>query len=216
VDVVALCGELAGLPKTAAFQRAHETLNYVGLGDVRYRAVDGFSAGLRQRCKLAAALVHDPDLLILDEPTNGLDPDGRREFLGLVEEVLRTGVSVLLSTHLLPDVQAVCSDVVVIGNGRALKTGTVAELTRGVERGRIVRFSGDARPFLEALTRLGAETAFDALGGDLTVTLPEGGDNRLIFTAARDAGVGVKHLQPASRSLEQVFFETVEAGRARP
>ena len=143
VDTVALCGELSGMPRTRAFQRAHEVLNYVGLGEVRYRAVDGFSAGARQRCKLACALVHDPDLLILDEPTNGLDPAGRIDFLALLREVNRAGIAILLSTHLLPDVQEVCDDVVVIGHGRALRSGSVSEMTRDLARARI---GEDERP----------------------------------------------------------------------
>src|SRR5206468_10457890 len=111
-------------------------------GEVRYRAVDGFSTGSRQRCKLACALVHDPDVLILDEPTNGLDPEGRTDFLTLLREVNGAGIALLLSTHLLPDVQEVCKDVVVIGKGRALRSGSVADLTKDLATARIVRVQG--------------------------------------------------------------------------
>jgi ABC-2 type transport system ATP-binding protein len=214
IDTVALCGELSGMPRTRAFQRSHEVLNYVGLGEVRYRAVDGFSAGSRQRCKLACALVHDPDILILDEPTNGLDPEGRIEFLALLREVNRSGIALLLSTHLLPDVQAVCADVVVIGHGRSLRSGSVADLTRDLAAARIVRTSGPAAPLVAALSDRGFPVSVDDASGDLRVILPDGQTNEAIFSAAASAEVGILRLEPASRSLETVFLESLEAPRA--
>ncbi|HYC79314.1 MAG TPA: ABC transporter ATP-binding protein [Planctomycetota bacterium] len=214
LDHVALAAELSGMPRNAAFRRAHETLHYVGLSEQRYRAVDGFSAGLRQRCKLAAALVHDPDLLVMDEPTNGLDPAGRREFLDLIVEVARSGISVVLSTHLLPDVQETCEHVVVVGRGRVVRQGTVAELTRGVERERSARFAGDPGPFLEALTRRGVACRYDASTGDLRLTLPEGAESRAVFEAAVEARCGLKRLLPARGTLEEVFLESLGGRRA--
>jgi ABC-2 type transport system ATP-binding protein len=214
VDTVALCGELSGMPRNRAFQRAHEVLNYVGLGEMRYRAVDGFSAGSRQRCKLACALVHDPDLLILDEPTNGLDPAGRSDFLELLREVNEAGIALILSTHLLPDVQEVCRDVVVIGKGRALREGSVADLTKDLEGARIVRVMGDAAPLAAALARRGVGVTTDEATGDLRVLLAGGQDNRVIFSAAAEANAGIRGLAAASRSLETVFLESLEAPRA--
>jgi ABC-2 type transport system ATP-binding protein len=214
VDTVALCGELSGMPRSRAFQRAHEVLNYVGLGEMRYRAVDGFSAGSRQRCKLACALVHDPDLLILDEPTNGLDPAGRSDFLELLREVNEAGIALILSTHLLPDVQEVCRDVVVIGKGRALRAGSVADLTKDLEGARIVRVMGDAAPLAAALARRGVGVRTDEATGDLRVLLAGGQDNRVIFAAAAEANAGIRGLAAASRSLETVFLESLEAPRA--
>jgi ABC-2 type transport system ATP-binding protein len=214
VDTVALCGELSGMPRVRAFQRAHEVLNYVGLGEARYRAVDGFSAGARQRCKLACALVHDPDLLILDEPTNGLDPSGRTDFLQLLREVNEAGIALILSTHLLPDVQDVCKDVVVIGRGRSLRSGSVAELTRDLEGARIVRVFGDAGPFATALAQRVSDVSRDDATGDLRVILAEGQDNRVIFEAAAQTNVGIRGVVAASRTLETVFLETLEAPRA--
>jgi ABC-2 type transport system ATP-binding protein len=210
VDTVALCGELTGIPRTRAFQRAHEVLNYVGLSDVRYRAVDTFSAGTRQRCKLACALVHDPDLLILDEPTNGLDPAGRIDFLALLKEVTEAGISLLLSTHLLPDVQEVCEDVVVIGHGRVLRAGSVAALTKDVEAARIVRVQGNPDPLVLALQGRGVAVTKDETTGDLRIILPNSDGNDVIFAAAAEAKVGLTRLVPASRSLEDVFLESLE------
>ena len=119
VSFVAYCGELAGLPRVDAMQRAHEVLFYVGLGEARYRNVETYSTGMKQRIKLAQALVHDPDLLFLDEPTNGMDPKGRDEMLELVRDLGRNkGVNLILSSHLLPDVEYTCDHVVVMDKGR--------------------------------------------------------------------------------------------------
>jgi ABC-2 type transport system ATP-binding protein len=158
--------------------------------------------------------VHDPDLLILDEPTNGLDPAGRADFLELLREVNETGIALLLSTHLLPDVQEVCKDVVVIGKGRALRAGSVADLTKDLEGARIVRVMGDAAPLLAELACRGVAATADEGTGDLRVILADGQDNRVIFAAAAVSGTGLRGLVPASRTLETVFLESLEAPRA--
>src|SRR5690606_38915704 len=109
-ETVRLAAELSGLPLREASRRAHEVLYLVGIDESRYRAVAGYSTGMRQKVKLATALVHDPRILFLDEPTNGLDPDGRREMLDLVAGLARgLGKSIVLSSHILPDVERVCS-----------------------------------------------------------------------------------------------------------
>ena len=124
VSFVAYCGELAGLPRADAMQRAHEVLFYVGLGEARYRNVETYSTGMKQRIKLAQALVHDPDLLFLDEPTNGMDPKGRDEMLELVRDLAHNkGVNLILSSHLLPDVEYTCDHVVVMDKGRVAAQG---------------------------------------------------------------------------------------------
>src|SRR5947208_390180 len=129
VSFVAYCGELAGLPRVDAMQRAHEVLFYVGLGEARYRNVETYSTGMKQRIKLAQALVHDPDLLFLDEPTNGMDPRGRDEMLELVRDLAHNkGVNLILSSHLLPDVEFACSHVVVMDKGRVVADGPLEEL----------------------------------------------------------------------------------------
>ena len=126
VTFVAYCGELAGLPRADAMQRAHEVLYYVGLGEARYRNLDTYSTGMKQRIKLAQALVHDPDLLFLDEPTNGMDPKGRDEMLDLVRDLARNkGVNLILSSHLLPDVEYTCDYVVVLDKGAIAASGPV-------------------------------------------------------------------------------------------
>src|SRR5262249_5655716 len=136
VSFVAYCGELAGLPRVDAMQRAHEMLFYVGLGEARYRNVETYSTGMKQRIKLAQALVHDPDLLFLDEPTNGMDPKGRDEMLELVRDLAHNkGVNLILSSHLLPDVEYTCEYVIVLDKGRMATEGPIAELKQ--PRGRV-------------------------------------------------------------------------------
>jgi ABC-2 type transport system ATP-binding protein len=126
VSFVAYCGQLSGLPKADAMQRAHEVLYYVGLGEARYRNVETYSTGMKQRIKLAQALVHDPDLLFLDEPTNGMDPKGRDEMLELIRDLAHNkGVNLILSSHLLPDVEYTCDHVVVMDKGTVATFGTM-------------------------------------------------------------------------------------------
>src|SRR5215470_7769043 len=119
VTFVGYCGQLAGLPPADAMQRAHEVLYYVGLGEARYRNVETYSTGMKQRIKLAQALVHDPDLLFLDEPTNGMDPKGRDEMLELIRDLGHNkNVNLILCSHLLPDVEYCCERVVVMDKAR--------------------------------------------------------------------------------------------------
>ena len=136
VSFVAYCGELSGLPRVDAMQRAHEVLYYVGLGEARYREIDTYSTGMKQRIKLAQALVHDPDLLFLDEPTNGMDPKGRDEMLELVRDLGHNkGVSLILSSHLLPDVEYTCDHLIVLDKGRIATSGRIGENRGGLRDG---------------------------------------------------------------------------------
>src|SRR6267378_329649 len=149
VSFVAYCGQLAGLPAVDAMQRAHEVLYYVGLGEARYRNVETYSTGMKQRIKLAQALVHDPDLLFLDEPTNGMDPKGRDEMLELVRDLAHNkGVSLILSSHLLPDVEYTCDYVVVMDKGQVATQGPIDELKGPTGRVYELRIKGDLRGFL--------------------------------------------------------------------
>src|SRR5260370_41448494 len=131
VEFAAYAGELMGMRPKDAMQRAHEVLDYVGLGEARYRRVESSSTGMKQRLKLASAIVHDPRLLILDEPTNGMDPAGRQEIIELARDLAHNkGMSLLFSSHLLPDVEAVCDHLLVLARGRLLAQGDIRELKR--------------------------------------------------------------------------------------
>src|SRR6478672_160055 len=158
VTFVGYCAELAGLPKTDATSRAHETLYYVGLGEARYRNLETYSTGMKQRIKLAQALVHDPDLLFLDEPTNGMDPKGRDEMLELVRDIAHNkGINLILSSHLLPDVEYVCDYVVVLDKGSVATHGPIDALKGPGGRIYEVRVKGSLPPFIAALQAAGLD-----------------------------------------------------------
>lgn len=209
-EMVATLGRLSGLPRRDAWRRAHEALYLVGLEEQRYRGVSTYSAGMRQKAKLAAALVHDPEVLFLDEPTNGLDPDGRTEMLDLIRSLCtRHGKSVVLSTHILQDVEAVCEHVVVLAAGRVVAAGSIRELTQVAERR--VAFAVEPReldltPHVEASVRLHPDGA-----GRWIATLPAELPLQMLYRAVLAAGGCVRQLQEARRTLEDTFLQVVDA-----
>jgi ABC-2 type transport system ATP-binding protein len=214
VTFVAYCGQLAGLPKSDAMQRAHEVLFYVGLGEARYRNVETYSTGMKQRIKLAQALVHDPDLLFLDEPTNGMDPKGRDEMLQLVRDLAHNkGISLILSSHLLPDVEYVCEHVIVLDKGLVAAAGPIEQLKGPTGRVYEVRVKGDRAPFIAALGAAGLE-AHETEEDVMRVFVPgevrgPGGDQQRICGIAHDARVQVRHLRVSVPTLEDVFAKAV-------
>jgi ABC-2 type transport system ATP-binding protein len=212
VSFVAYCGELAGLPRVDAMQRAHEVLFYVGLGEARYRNVETYSTGMKQRIKLAQALVHDPDLLFLDEPTNGMDPKGRDEMLELVRDLAHNkGVNLILSSHLLPDVEYTCDEVVVMDKGRVAAAGPIDALKQ--PRGRVYELrvktpSGEIDTFIELLRARGLEC--HATDEDvMRVFVPGDGGARALFALAAEEHAQVRHLRPSVPTLEDVFAHAV-------
>src|SRR6476660_7644272 len=153
---VSYAGELCGMAPADAMQRAHEVLNYVGLDEARYRPVESYSTGMKQRLKLASAIVHDPKLLILDEPTNGMDPAGREDLLELARDLAHNkGMSLIFSSHLLPDVEAVCDHVVVLGAGRLLAEGRIKDLKQFHPGCFEVRLKAGSPAFARRLADLG-------------------------------------------------------------
>ena len=209
VAFVAYCGELAGLPRTDAMQRAHGVLYYVGLGEARYRNVETYSTGMKQRIKLAQALVHDPDLLFLDEPTNGMDPKGRDEMLELIRDIAHNkGLNLILSSHLLPDVEYTCDHVVVMDKGTVVAHGPIKTLKGHGGRVFELRVKGDHERFVETLRLAGLDC--HATDEDIMrVFVPDGRDARFLFTLASQQGVQVRHLRPSVPTLEDVFAHAV-------
>jgi ABC-2 type transport system ATP-binding protein len=209
VTFVAYCGQLSGLGAVDAMQRAHEVLYYTGLGEARYRLVETYSTGMKQRIKLAQALVHDPELLFLDEPTNGMDPKGRDEMLELVRDLAHNkGISLVLSSHLLPDVEYVCDHVVVVDKGQVATQGPIADLKGPGGRVYELRVKGDESGFIAALQASGMEchrTDEDVM----RVFVPEGLSWRDLFILAAQRGVQVRHLRPSVPTLEDVFARAV-------
>jgi ABC-2 type transport system ATP-binding protein len=190
-------------------------LYYVGLGEARYRNVETYSTGMKQRIKLAQAIVHDPDLLFLDEPTNGMDPKGREEMLELVYDLAHNkNVSLILSSHLLPDVEYTCDHVVVMDKGQVAAQGPIEELKGPAGRVFEVRIKGDLPGFIEVLAQAGMET--HATDEDVMrvfvpagVSTTNGSDQQAIFALAARHNVQVRHLRPSVPTLEDVFAKAV-------
>jgi ABC-2 type transport system ATP-binding protein len=211
VELCTYAGELSGLPRSDAMQRAHAALYYAGLTEKRYQPVETYSTGMKQRVKLAQALVHDPELLFLDEPTNGLDPRSREEMLELVAELpARRGCGIVLSTHLLPDVERVCDHAVIMKAGQVRFAGTIDELrgARGDERGLSVEVKADADKLAAALTGAGA-TCTVTSPIELDVDLPENATTELVFARARAEGLQVRGVEVRRESVEAAFLRVL-------
>src|SRR5262245_26946671 len=192
-----------------AMQRAHEVLDYVGLGEARYRRVESYSTGMKQRLKLASAIVHDPKLLILDEPTNGLDPAGREDMLALARDLAHNkGMSLLFSSHLLPDVEAVCESVMVLGRGQLLAQGQIQDLKQLHVCSFEVRLKAEPERFAKRLRAAGCEA--QPRDDTLLVRLPAVRNERLLWEVAADAGEQIRYLRPQRSSLEEVFLAAVD------
>jgi ABC-2 type transport system ATP-binding protein len=209
VDFAAYAGELVGMKSKDAMQRAHEVLDYVGLGEARYRRVETYSTGMKQRLKLASAIVHDPQLLILDEPTNGMDPAGREELIELSRDLAHNkGMSLIFSSHLLPDVEAVCDHVVVLGSGRLLAEGKIKDLKQVHNLAFEMRLKGEPAAFSSRLNSMGCKTVLqDDL---LLVRVPDGQSPQMIWRAAAEQREQIRFLRPQRSTLEEVFLKAVE------
>jgi len=211
VSFVAYCGQLSGLPAVDAMQRAHEVLYYVGLGEARYRNLETYSTGMKQRIKLAQAIVHDPDLLFLDEPTNGMDPKGRDEMLELIHDLAHNkNVNLILSSHLLPDVEFTCDHVVVMDKGTVATYGPINAL-KG-QQGRVyeMRVKGDQDRFVDVLRAAGYEVQ-DSDEDVVRVFVPGAQDDgaKALFALAAREKMQVRHLRPSMPTLEDVFAKAV-------
>ena len=211
VSFVAYCGSLSGLPHSDAMQRAHEVLYYVGLGEARYRNIETYSTGMKQRIKLAQAIVHDPELLFLDEPTNGMDPKGRDEMLELIHDLAHNkNVNLILSSHLLPDVEYTCDHVVVMDKGTIATYGPIEALKGTAGRVYELRVKGDQTRFIEVLKAAGYEV-HDTDEDILRVFVPGATDDstKTLFALAARERLQVRHLRPSLPTLEDVFARAV-------
>jgi ABC-2 type transport system ATP-binding protein len=216
VSFVAYCAELAGLPPSDAMQRAHEVLYYVGLGEARYRNLDTYSTGMKQRIKLAQALVHDPDLLFLDEPTNGMDPHGRDEMLALIRDIVRNkGLNLILSSHLLPDVESTCEHVIVLHGGVVAAQGSIDTLKGHGGRLFELRVKGEKGAFVTALLAAGIECA--APDQDvMRLLVPETITAQQLFQLAARHGLQVRHLRASLPTLDDVFAHALAGSPSSP
>jgi ABC-2 type transport system ATP-binding protein len=211
VELCTYAAELSGLPRAEAMQRAHAALYYAGLEEKRYQPIDGYSTGMKQRVKLAQALVHDPELLFLDEPTNGLDPHSREEMLALISDLPeRRGCAIVLSTHLLPDVERVCDHAVIMRAGQVRFSGTIDELrgVRGDERQLAVDVKADADKLAAALAASGATCNVQS-PIKLDVDLPANATTELLFSVARANSLQVRGIEVRRESVEAAFLRVI-------
>jgi ABC-2 type transport system ATP-binding protein len=211
IKFVAYAGALCGMARTDALQRSHEVLNYVGLGEARYRNAESYSTGMKQRLKLAAAIVHDPRLLIMDEPTNGMDPAGRQEMLELARDLAHNkGMSLIFSSHLLPDVEYVCDHAIVLGGGRLLAQGQIQELKELHDRAHEIRVKTDPSGFARRLQEAGCGVVTNEVS--LIVQLAPGQSQQILWETASAAGEQIRHLRPQRSTLEEVFLRALDEG----
>ena len=182
----------------------------MGLREERYRKISEYSVGMRQRVKLAQAIVHDPALTLLDEPTAGLDPTRRAEMLALLKVLSDTkDRSLVLSTHLLPDVEGLCDFLVVLNDGRLLAAAPTKEILSGDARELVLRVKGDLARFVLALGHHGVSAR--PARHEVRIDRPVGGE-RVLFEAAAEAECQIRYLGPATRSIEELFLQLVPGG----
>ncbi len=201
-DFMVYAAQLAGIPRRAARQRASDVLTLVGLHEERFRYLGEFSTGMKQRAMLAQAIVHDPELVFLDEPTAGLDPEGREEMLDLVRRLSDFGINILASSHVLTDIERTCDWVVMLDGGKVLRAGPLSGLTDTNTVG--VEVIGDPEPVARLLRKRGAEVDED--GAVLFVRYTEGDAFDLVRDVLAETGIGMRSLGARSTSLEDVFL----------
>lgn len=215
VRFVRYMAELSGLPPEEAMERAHEAFFYVGLGEARYRKVGTYSLGMKQLAKLAQAIAHGPRLLMLDEPTNGLDPEARRRMLQLVREMRDTGeVTVLISSHLLRDIEECCDQVIILKEGRIAALCDLEEERKANLKFLELEVSSE-NGFLESVRGLGCECASFG-SGRLKIVLPDNIELRQLYRLAAEHSVQIRRMNYRRDSLEDIFLKAMAApGEAR-
>jgi ABC-2 type transport system ATP-binding protein len=215
-DFVGHMAEMSGLPARQARQRAADVLYQVGLSEERYRLIKGFSTGMRQRVKLAQAIVHDPRLVFLDEPTAGMDPQGREDMLELVERIYKSlGIAVVFSSHILEDIERVCDYIVILDHGK-LVTSQPLNGTEQIIGQVVVRIDGDADAFAGELRRQGLDVTLDDIdlgSGEMVIKA----ENEEVYDLIRDLAVvqrvPLRSLRTRSRTLEDIYLVDVGAAR---
>ena len=215
VAMVSYMGQLSGMTKKDSIQRTHEVLDFVGLGEERYRPIKSYSTGMKQKVKLAQAIVHDPTILFLDEPTNGLDPQGRDEMLDLIKRIGASGKTLMVSSHILHEIEQVSQNIIIINQGRLVREGPTSSLMHGSEDQYRIRIRGPTEAiaaFLKAIA-----SSFKVLdsrneSGQVSILIQGEGGSGLIFTEAAKAGVQVRYFGPDTLTLEDVFVSTFRGG----
>src|SRR5271170_7872074 len=216
VRFVRYMAELAGLPPAEALERAHEALFCVGLGEVRYRKVNSYSLGMKQLIKLAQALAHGPKLLILDEPTNGLDPLARQRMIQLIKDIRKEGsVHLLISSHLLRDIDETCDEVLILKRGRIAELCNIEAERRSNRSFMELETVGATEKFSVSVRGLGCECA-SFPDGRMKLVLPETIEVRDLYVIASEQGVQIRRMNHRRDSLEDIFLRAMDMESERP
>jgi ABC-2 type transport system ATP-binding protein len=215
VRFVRYMAELAGLPSGVALERAHEALFYVGLGEVRYRKVNTYSLGMKQLVKLAQALAHGPKLLILDEPTNGLDPVARLRMIQLIKDIRKEGsIRLLISSHLLRDIDETWDEVLILKNGRIASLCNIEEERRSNRSFMELETVGATERFSVSIRGLGCECATFP-GGRIKLVIPDHIEVRDLYVIASEQGVQIRRMNQRRDSLEDIFLRAMDKDQER-
>jgi len=217
IRFVRMMAEISGLPADIALERAHETLFYVGLGEARYRQLGTYSLGMKQMAKLAVAIVHGPRGVILDEPTNGLDPAGRIRMIQLVREIRDTqDINLIVSSHLLRDIEEFCDEVMIMKDGLIVTYCNLEEERRANRKFLQLETRGENGTFLEAAEALGCTCAVDTRANRVKMVLPETVEIHDLYRLAEEHKIQIRHLQYKRDSLHDIFMKAMEVGTANP
>jgi len=211
IRFVRMMAELSGLPTEAAMERAHETLFYVGLGEARYRKLGTYSLGMKQMAKLAVAAVHGPQMLILDEPTNGLDPPGRQRMIQLIKDIRDAGeIHLIISSHLLRDIEECCDEVMILKEGRIVSYCNLEEQRKTNRKFLQLETRGNTAGFLQAIELLGCECAVDQRSHRIKMILPESVEIRNLYELAESHTIQIRRLDYKRDSLQDIFLKAME------
>jgi len=213
IDFVSYMGQISGMKKRDAMPRSHEMLDFVGIGEERYRLISSYSTGMKQRVKLAQAIVHDPKILFLDEPTNGMDPLGREEMLDLIRKIGDSDKSILISTHILEDVEKVSDHAMIISQGQLITEGSLDKLLAGKEDLKFVKVRGEEQAMKNFMKTL--QDSFEVHSvtrerGQTTIVFMNPGDGNSIFKLSQQANVQLRAYSPKRATLEDIFVGTLD------
>jgi ABC-2 type transport system ATP-binding protein len=215
VAMVSYMGQLSGMTRKDSIQRTHEVLDFVGLGEERYRPIKSYSTGMKQKVKLAQAIVHDPSIVFLDEPTNGLDPQGRDEMLDLIKRIGASGKTLLVSSHILHEIEQVSGHIIIINEGALVREGPTESLMHGSTGQYRIRLRGAPEAigtFIKAIS-----PSFKVLdsrneSGQVSMLVEGDGGSSAVFAEAAKAGVQLRYFGPDTLTLEDVFVSVFKGG----
>ncbi len=215
VALVSYMGQLSGMTRGDSIQRTHEVLDFVTLGEERYRPIKSYSTGMIQKVKLAQAIVHDPRIVFLDEPTNGLDPQGRDEMLEVIRKIGASGKTILVSSHILHEIEQVSDNIIIIDLGHLVREGPTASLMSPKEGQYRLKVRGSSEA-IESFEK-SIQPVFQVLSsrnesGQLSILVEGKGTSASLFSAADTAGIQLRYIGPDTLTLEDVFVSTFKGG----